>query len=119
MSKVPKDWALTISQVAGGRFLLSPPIGKDGRGVQDLRAQSASSPHHRETERSADQRRSRRHDEARGAMRALWGERRMNVMEDPQHGWRVDSVSAQEQRLSLPRRGIDLADRGLAERARR
>jgi len=52
-------------------------------------------------------------------MRALWGERRMNVMEDPQHGWRVDSVSAQEQRLSLPRRGIDLADRGLAERARR
>jgi len=31
-------------------------------------------------------------DEARGAMRALLGERRMKVLEDKQHGWRVEGL---------------------------
>jgi hypothetical protein len=31
-------------------------------------------------------------DEARGAMRALLGERRMKVLEDQQHGWRVEGL---------------------------
>ena len=56
-------------------------------------------------------------DEARGAMRALLGERRMKVMEDPQHGWRVErklplSVDSGKLRLSRGKRERNGGSRG-------